>query len=184
MKLNNIDTTKNVNKEALLSGWVHSVRKMGKIVFVDLRDKSAIVQVVIVPAELAEPIEASEIKPESVLEIGGMVQKRGNKQINKDLPTGEVEVLAKSIKILSESATPPFEIDNEDRQANEELRLKYRYLDIRHERMKNNLEKRHTMIEYANFGKAVIITGDGDFYYLIEYLLKQGKLLKVLIPNQ
>src|SRR3989339_2087189 len=148
MKLNNIDTIKEVNKEVLLSGWVHSIRKMGKIVFVDLRDKSAIVQAVIVPAELAEPIEASEIKPESVLEIRGVVQKRGNKQINKDLPTGEVEVLAKSIKILSESATPPFEIDNEDRQANEELRLKYRYLDIRHERMKNNLEKRHTMIQF------------------------------------
>ena len=148
MKLNNIDTIKEVNKEVLLSGWVHSIRKMGKIVFVDLRDKSAIVQAVIVPAELAEPIEASEIKPESVLEIRGVVQKRGNKQINKDLPTGEVEVLAKSIKILSESQTPPFEIDNEDRQANEELRLKYRYLDIRHERLKNNLAKRHAMIQF------------------------------------
>ena len=134
----------------MLKGWVNTIRKMGKIVFVDLRDRSGIVQIVLVPSELDKESEqiSKSIKPEYVLEIEGEVQKRGDKQINKELPTGTVEVLAKSVKILSESQTPPFEIDNEDRQANEELRLKYRYLDLRHERMKNNMVKRHQMIKF------------------------------------
>jgi len=150
MKLSNIQTINKINETVLLKGWVNTIRKMGKIVFVDLRDRSGIVQVVLVPQELdaASSEIIKNIHPEYVLEISGVVQKRGEKQINKDMPTGEVEVLAKSVKILSESETPPFEIDNEERQANEELRLKYRYLDIRHERMKNNLVKRHQMIQF------------------------------------
>lgn len=150
MKFNNIETTNKIGEEVLLKGWVNVVRKMGKIIFVDLRDRSAIVQVVLVPNELDQTSQdlMKDIKPEYVLEINGIVQKRSDKQINKDMPTGSVEVLAKSVKILSASETPPFEIDNEERQANEELRLKYRYLDLRHERMKNNLAKRHQVIHY------------------------------------
>jgi len=150
MKLNNIQTINKINEQVLLKGWVNVVRKMGKIVFVDLRDRSGIVQIVLVPNELDQASQElmKDIKPEYVLEISGAVQKRQEKQINKDLPTGEVEVLAKSVKILAEAETPPFEIDNEERQANEELRLKYRYLDLRHERMKNNLIKRHQVIHY------------------------------------
>jgi aspartyl-tRNA synthetase len=82
-----------------------------------------------------------------VLEIAGVVQARGEKQINKNSPTGTVEVLAKNIKILSVAETPPFEIDNEERQANEELRLKYRYLDLRHNRMSKNLALRHEVVK-------------------------------------
>ena len=149
MKTNNLDIIDKVGEKVLLKGWAHVVRKMGKIVFVDLRDRSGIVQVVLVPQELDEQsVDISLIKPEFVLEIEGVVQARGEKQINKDMPTGTIEVLAKSVKILSESETPPFEINNEDRQANEELRLKYRYLDLRHERMKYNMEKRHQMIQF------------------------------------
>ncbi len=150
MKTNNIETTNQIDKKVTLKGWVNTIRKMGKIVFVDLRDRSAIVQVVMVPSELDDKSAelVKNIKPEHVLEIEGVVQKRGDKQVNKDLPTGTVEVLAKSVKILSEAETPPFEIDNEDRQANEELRLKYRYLDLRHERMKKNIKLRHLMIKF------------------------------------
>ena len=123
MKLNNIETTNQVGKEVLLKGWVNVVRKMGKIVFVDLRDRSAIIQVVMVPDELdKDSVELSLIKPEYVLEIKGLVQKRGEKQVNKGMPTGEVEVLAKSVKILSESQTSPFEIDNEKRVAYEKTK--------------------------------------------------------------
>jgi len=124
---------------------------MGKIVFIDLRDKSGLLQIVLVPQEMdkASVELMSNIKPEYVLAIEGEVQARGDKQINKDLATGTVEILGKSLKILSESLTPPFEIDNEERQANEELRLKYRYLDLRHERMKNNLIKRHKVIQFC-----------------------------------
>jgi aspartyl-tRNA synthetase len=149
MKTYNIETTKLEGKEVLLAGWAQAVRKMGKIVFVDLRDSTALVQAVMVPGELdKDSVDIASIKPESVLEISGLVQKRGAKQINQDLPTGTVEVLAKSVKILSAAETPPFEIDNEERQANEELRLKYRYLDLRHQRLSDNIKKRHQMVNF------------------------------------
>jgi aspartyl-tRNA synthetase len=150
MKLNNIETTNKIGEKVLLKGWVNVIRKMGKIIFVDLRDRSAIVQCVLVPSELDEASQEimKSIKPEFVLEIEGVVQERNAKQINEEMLTGKVEILAKSIKILAESETPPFEIDNEERQANEELRLKYRYLDLRHDRMKTNLVKRHQVLQF------------------------------------
>ncbi len=136
-----IDTVKLTDETVELFGWVNNRRNMGKIVFLDIRDRWGIVQVVAVPNELDQDSQdiLADIRPEFVLSISGVVQKRGEKQINKDMPTGTVEVLAKQIRILSPAETPPFEIENEDRQAGEELRLKYRYLDLRHERMKNNL---------------------------------------------
>src|SRR3989338_2438993 len=121
---------------------------MGKIVFVDLRDRSGIVQVVLVPQELDEASQSlmAEIKPEYVLEISGIINQRGEKQKNEAMPTGTVELLAKSVKILNESETPPFEINNEDNQAGEDLRFKYRYLDLRHERMLKNIKNRHQIV--------------------------------------
>ncbi len=149
-QINNIETSKLAGERVVLYGWVNSIRRMGKIIFLDLRDRSGLVQIVLVPSELSDKsIEtARQIKPEFVLQVEGIVQERGEKQINPDLPTGKVEVLAKEVKILSQSETPPFEIDNEERQANEELRLKYRYLDLRHERMKNNILLRHDVIRF------------------------------------
>lgn len=152
------DTTKKVGEEVRLNGWVHVRRDMGKIAFVDLRDRWGIVQVVLVPGELDDESKEvmKNIRPEYVLEITGVVNERGGKQKNENLPTGTVEVLAKNIRILSESETPPFEIENEDRQAGEELRLKYRYLDLRHERMLGNMKLRHEVAKatreffYAN----------------------------------
>lgn len=148
-----IKTTETVNKieeKVLVKGWVHVRRNMGKIVFLDLRDRWGILQVVVVPSELDEASQEliKDIRPEFVLSIEGLVQARGEKQINKDLATGTVELLAKKIEILAEAETPPFEIENEDRQANEELRMKYRYLDLRHERMKNNMVARDKVISY------------------------------------
>ncbi len=151
MRTISIETTQKVGKEVRLYGWVHARRNMGKIVFLDLRDRWGIVQVVGVPSELDEASAEilKEIRPEFVLEINGLVQARGEKQINKDMPTGAVEVLAKQIKVLAKAQTPPFEIDNEERQAKEELRLKYRYLDLRHERMKNNILMRSKMMQFV-----------------------------------
>lgn len=146
--INNIDTRNKVGEEVTLFGWVNARRNMGKIVFVDLRDRSGLVQVVLVPSELDQESNdiLKNIRPEYVLRVDGLVQERGEKQKNPNLITGNVEVLAKSVKILASSETPPFEIDNEERQAGEELRLKYRYLDLRHERMKNNIVLRHNII--------------------------------------
>ncbi len=145
-----IETISEVNQTVLIKGWVHNRRNMGKIVFLDLRDRWGIVQVVAVPSELDQASNdlLKDIRPEFVLSITGVVQKRGDKQINKDLATGTVEILAKKIEVLSTADTPPFEIDNEERQANEELRLKYRYLDLRHERMKHNLVIRDQVISF------------------------------------
>ncbi|MFH1457000.1 MAG: aspartate--tRNA ligase [Patescibacteria group bacterium] len=145
------ETIKKVGETVKLNGWVHVRRNMGKVVFLDLRDRWGIVQVVCVPAELDNESQniLAEIRPEFVLEIEGIVQARGEKSVNKNLATGIVEVLAKKIVVLSKSETPPFEIENEDRQANEELRLKYRYLDLRHERMKKNIEMRSKMMQYV-----------------------------------
>ncbi len=141
-------TIKKVGETVKLNGWVNVRRNMGKIAFLDLRDRWGIVQVVCVPAELDDASQEilKEIRPEFVLEIEGAVQKRSEKQINKNLATGTVEVLAKKIAVLSKAETPPFEIENEDRQAGEELRLKYRYLDLRHERMRNNIILRDKVI--------------------------------------
>lgn len=150
MKIANIKTIDKVGAEVQLAGWIHTLRKMGKIVFVDLRDRSGLVQVVLVPSELDQESQElmKQLKPEAVIGVVGLVQPRGQKQVNTNLATGSVEVLAKRLNIYSESLTPPFEIVNEDRQANEELRLKYRYLDLRHERMKNNIILRHEVIRF------------------------------------
>jgi len=142
---------KKVGEEVTLKGWVHVFRRMGKIAFIDLRDTTGIVQVVCVPAEMTDESAKilDDVRPEFVVSIKGIIQERGPKQVREDQLTGKIEILAKDLEVLSESETPPFEIVNEDRQANEELRLKYRYLDLRHERMANNIKKRHQVINFC-----------------------------------
>jgi len=139
-----IETTNKKGEEVLLKGWINARRNMGKIVFLDLRDMKGIVQVVGVPSELNEisNTELERIRPEWVVEIKGIVNERGAKQQNSEMPTGMVEVLAKEIKVLNEAKTPPFEIDKDTKIINEELRLKYRYLDLRSERMIKNTKIR------------------------------------------
>ncbi len=138
------ETLNQIDKKVKLAGFVQSIRKMGSIVFVDLRDKEAIIQVVFDKGFK----EAKDLKPEYVIELEGKIVKRSENNINPEIATGEVEVQATSLKVLSRAETPPFEIENEDRQANEELRLKYRYLDLRHERMKKNIILRHKVTKF------------------------------------
>ena len=135
------ETTDKVGQEVVLKGWVNARRNMGKIVFLDLRDRGGIVQVVGVPSELDEASNESlgAVRPEWVLQIKGIVKERGEKQKNPDMPTGTIEILMKELVVLNTAETPPFEIDKDTRIINEELRLKYRYLDLRSERMLKNL---------------------------------------------
>ncbi len=152
--MNRIFVQESINKvgeKVLLKGWVNARRNMGKIAFIDLRDMTGLMQVVLAPAELDDRGKEamSKIRPEFVLAVRGKVQGRKKGNENPNLPSGQVEVLASSVEILSESATPPFEIDNEERQAAEELRLKYRYLDLRHERMAYNIKLRSNVIRYV-----------------------------------
>jgi len=147
MRIKNIDTIGKVGEEVLLSGWVNARRDMGKIMFLDLRDRSAIIQVVGVPSEMDEKSveDFKRTRLEYLVELRGIVQARGEKQKNPDMPTGTVEILAKELRIISESQPMPFEINQDTRTINEELRLKYRYLDLRSERMQKNLEARQRM---------------------------------------
>lgn len=144
----NIETSQKIGEEVVIKGWVNVRRDMGKIIFLDMRDKTGIVQVVLVPAELSDRGKdvMSNLRAEDCLAITGMVNKRGEKQINPNMATGEVEVLAKDIEVYNHAETPPFEVDQDTSAVSEELRLKYRYLDLRTERMKKNLELRAKMI--------------------------------------
>ncbi len=143
-------TVDNVGETVLLKGWVHARRDMGKVVFIDLRDKEGLLQVVLTPGDLGDDyVNVEKCRSEWVVEIEGVVQSRGEKQVNPNLATGTVEVLATSFKVLNESITPPFEIDKDTSEINEELRMKHRYLDLRTERMRNNLKIRHDVMHFV-----------------------------------
>ncbi len=146
----NVETPSLVGQTVTLNGWVHSIRRMGdKLVFIDLRDGSGLVQVVCYKPDLDEETKkiVDDLGSEFVISIEGIVNARGAKQVNPDLPTGTVEVGVKKLAVLNRCKTPPFEIDKDTSGVNEELRLKHRYLDLRSERMHRNLWKRSQIIQ-------------------------------------
>jgi len=145
----NLESVSRVGEEVLLKGWINARRNMGKIVFLDLRDRSGIVQLVGVPQELdpASLEKLTMVRPEWVIEIRGLVKERGVKQQNPDMPTGTIEILIKELKVLNTAETPPFEIDKDTMPISEELRLKYRYLDLRSERMQKNIRLRSQYVQ-------------------------------------
>ena len=128
-------TSHNSGERVTLAGWVDRRRDHGGLIFIDLRDREGIVQVVFNPETSRECHEiASQLRNEYVVQVNGRVSLRPAGTENLKLPTGEIEVLVESVKIFNTSKTPPFYI-NEDVEIDENLRLKYRYLDIRRERM-------------------------------------------------
>jgi len=130
-----------------LSGWVHRRRDHGDLIFIDLRDRYGLTQITIDPSNNQEAHRiGEEVRSEYVLKVTGVVQKRPSGQENENMDTGGIELLVSDIEILNRSKTPPFEIDH-PKDANEEIRLKYRYLDLRRERMKNNIVFRHQFIK-------------------------------------
>lgn len=141
------DTPSAIGKQIILCGWVKSIRNMGQIIFVDLRDGFGLVQVVFDGQDKKLQKEAEDLKPESVVQVIGEVTKRDPKNVNDKIPTGGVEVRATALEILNTAETPPFEIDQE-KATDEELRLKYRYLDLRHERIHRNLLMRHQIVDF------------------------------------
>lgn len=140
-----IETIKQIGKKVKVCGWVHARRDHGKIIFIDLRDRSGLLQIVF-PNELAK--SAGELRSEWVIAIEGTIDKRPENLINPKLATGEIELKAEKLEILTKAETPPFALDTDGYEINEEHRLKYRYLDIRRERMKNNLILRHKIIQF------------------------------------
>jgi aspartyl-tRNA synthetase len=141
------DVTDKVGEKVKVSGWVHARRDHGKLIFIDLRDRSGLLQVVFWGGGDQDLFKKAEsLRSEFVVAITGTVQKRNENQVNPEMPTGTVELGAETLEILNESETPVFEIDKTN-EVSEETRMTYRYLDMRSDRMKNNLEKRHKIIK-------------------------------------
>ena len=138
-----------IGEEIAVCGWVHRRRDHGGVIFVDLRDREGLLQVVFDPDRPEIFAEAERIRGEYVLAVNGRVRERPEGTVNPTMKTGQVEVLVHDLTVLNRSETPPF---HHDEQANEELRLKYRYLDLRREEMLTNLRLRHKVtIAMRNF---------------------------------
>lgn len=138
----------NVGQTVTLAGWVNRRRDMGGVVFVDLRDRAGKTQVVVDSGRTPEAFaEVDQVRPEYVVQVTGVVGRRPAGQENPQLPTGEIEVAADSVRILNAARTPPFPIDR-DETVEESLRLRYRYLDLRRERLQRNLTLRHRAVKF------------------------------------
>ncbi|MDH3480464.1 MAG: aspartate--tRNA ligase [Gammaproteobacteria bacterium] len=129
-----------VGQEVEVCGWVHRRRDHGGVIFIDLRDREGLLQIVFDPDRAGIFAEAERIRSEYVLKVKGLVRPRPEGTVNPNMRTGQVEVLAHELETLNKSETPPF---HHDEQANEDIRLKYRYLDLRRENMLGNLVLRH-----------------------------------------
>ena len=131
-----------IGQELAVTGWVHRRRDHGGVIFIDLRDREGLLQVVFDPDRPEIFAEAERLRSEYVLAVKGVVRERPEGTINPKMATGRVEVLAHELSVLNRSETPPF---HHDEHANEELRLKHRYLDLRREGMLGNLRLRHAV---------------------------------------
>ncbi|MCA1687596.1 MAG: aspartate--tRNA ligase [Actinobacteria bacterium] len=137
----------NVGERVRLAGWVHRRRDHGGLIFIDLRDRWGITQVTFDPERQAVFSAAEKLRPEWSVSVEGGVVRRPEGNENPELPTGEIEVEASGLEVLNASETPPFEIDR-DRPVDELLRLKYRYLDLRREKMRDTIVFRHRVVKH------------------------------------
>jgi aspartyl-tRNA synthetase len=133
--------TKQLGTTVTINGWVHRRRDHGGVIFIDLRDRAGLVQVVVDPDVANAFATAEHVRSEYVLEIEGVVRDRPAGTINPNMVSGEIEILAKRIEVLNESETPPFPVESEI-EVNEELRLKYRYIDLRRVAMQEKMKVR------------------------------------------
>jgi aspartyl-tRNA synthetase len=133
------DAPEKIGEKILLMGWVAARRNHGKLIFIDLRDRWGIVQVLFTPHDTELLHKADQMRQEWVIAIEGAVKERPAGMKNPAIPTGAIEIEATALEILSEAKTPPFALDTDGREIGEEHRLKYRYLDLRRERLKRNL---------------------------------------------
>jgi aspartyl-tRNA synthetase len=136
-----------VGTQLRVAGWVHRRRDHGGLIFIDLRDRTGLLQVVFRPEEAAEAHKQAEaLRAEDVISVSGDVVEREAGAVNPNLPTGEVELVAREVELLADAETPPFEVEEGGKEANEELRLRYRYIDLRREHMRRGFELRHDVI--------------------------------------
>lgn len=179
-------TAKNIGEEVTLSGWVACVRDLGGIIFVELRDRTGFFQLVADPQVNPEIHEIfSKLKTESVINIKGKVTERPEETYNDKLPTGEVETYPTFAKVLSEAKTLPFVLDDDN--VSEDVRLKYRYLDLRREEMLHNMTLRHKIVtavrnylngeDFLEVETPILIktTPEGARDYLVPSRVQEGK---------
>ncbi|PIQ76068.1 aspartate--tRNA ligase [Candidatus Peregrinibacteria bacterium CG10_big_fil_rev_8_21_14_0_10_49_24] len=176
----------NTGKSVTLCGWVHRRRDHGGLIFIDLRDRYGFTQVVIDPNHGTAFAAAEKVRSEWVLKITGTVRARLEGAAREDNPTGGIEVLVDELNVLNEAKTPPFEIDQE-KDVGEEIRLEYRFLDLRRERMKNNIIRRHDIMkqirryfhdnDFVEVETPILIKGtpEGSREYLVPSRLYHGK---------
>ncbi|MBT4882496.1 MAG: aspartate--tRNA ligase, partial [Glaciecola sp.] len=138
-----------IDQTVTINGWVNKRRDLGGLIFVDLRDRYGLTQIVFNPDEVVGFDLAEKLKYEFVIKVTGLVEKRDKKNINKDLSTGEIEIHATGLEILSTAKAMPFEIfETKKGDEDEELRLKYRYLELRREKLRNNILFRAKVVKY------------------------------------
>ena len=142
------DIVNHEGKEVELMGWVTVRRDHGKLIFIDLRDRSGVCQVVFYGKEMYAV--ADKLRPEWVVRITGTVNKRPENMINANIPTGKHEIGAAKLEILGEAQTPPISIDTDGLEIGEENRMKYRYVDLRRARMQKNLRMRSKTLAFVD----------------------------------
>lgn len=179
-------TIAEIDKELTVYGWVNKRRDMGGVIFVDLRDLSGIIQVVFNRDFLKDDFKLAEnIKNEYCIKVTGTLKKRSESEINPNIPTGEIELIASNLVILNESDTLPFNI-YDDKEINEQIALKYRYLDLRRDKLKNIMVMRHNISkafrsfldnnEFIDFETPILCksTPEGARDYLVPSRIKKG----------
>ena len=144
----NKETNNYFEKEVKVAGWVNSIRSHGKIIFIDLRDRSGLLQIVFTPKKENLYQLAQKIRPEWVISVEGKIEKRPAGMINPKIETGKIELHAENVEIFSQAKTLPFSIDTSGYEISEEKRLKYRYIDLRRGRLRKNLEIRNRIIHF------------------------------------
>jgi aspartyl-tRNA synthetase len=149
-----------VGRDVVLLGWVHRIRDLGGVTFIDIRDRAGVSQVVVRENDALMTV-AKRLRSEFVIGVIGSVQRRSEDTVNPKLETGEVEVFAREIRLLNEAKTPPFQI-TEDGQVSEDVRLRYRYLDLRRPRLQHNIGLRHRV------SMAIRKYFDGEGFWEIE----------------
>ena len=179
-------TISDIDKEVTLAGWVSAVRDLGGIIFIELRDKTGFFQVVADPQINPQIHDVfSKLKDEYVIQVKGKITKRPPETYNPDLKTGEIEMYPAEVTVLSEAKLLPFELSSDDTK--EDIRLKYRYLDIRRPQMANNLKLRHKIVtairnylnnaEFMEVETPILIntTPEGARDYLVPSRVQEGK---------
>jgi len=175
-----------VGERVRVAGWVHRRRDHGGLIFIDLRDRTGLLQLVFRPEEAPEAHDAAgALRGEDVISVSGELVRREASAVNPELPTGEVELVAAELEQLADARTPPFQVDEDD-PVGEELRLRYRYLDLRKERMRDNVLLRHAVVKeirdflcdegYAEVETPILTrsTPEGARDFLVPSRLMQG----------